>query len=355
PRVAPEVDPGPIERTKAESLRLGEAAQGPAIALAKKLAERLRSDPAPAPIPDAPELPLLIPSAALEGTLKAVLTAKKQEVLQHLQAAKKAAKTRQALGQSGATGFDSPGFLINWYKANRGVLDEEQQARKAAEEFFPLLALCYDRMTDAERATVEQGLSERAFALRRVRGAHRAAIRATVVRSAADLDAYYEAVSRATWAALELESLVRMWGAMNQVRVVYHSRFDVYEFSEARPDPERLKATQETQRHSFEALVDMGVATLLASEVQLEANLEAQKDRLFSLREGLGEVQGSQKPGAQALAEILSLGFTVFDITAGLAADIIKVEERTSARKGFYDALGIEFTTRAEKLDQKMM
>ena len=45
-------------------------------------------------------------------------------------------------------------------------------------------------MTDAERATVEQGLSERAFALRRVRGAHRAAIRATVVRSAADLDAY---------------------------------------------------------------------------------------------------------------------------------------------------------------------
>ena len=311
--------------------------------------------PAPAPIPDAPELPLLIPSAALEGTLKAVLTAKKQEVLQHLQAAKKAAKTRQALGQSGATGFDSPGFLINWYKANRGVLDEEQQARKAAEEFFPLLALCYDRMTDAERATVEQGLSERAFALRRVRGAHRAAIRATVVRSAADLDAYYEAVSRATWAALELESLVRMWGAMNQVRVVYHSRFDVYEFSEARPDPERLKATQETQRHSFEALVDMGVATLLASEVQLEANLEAQKDRLFSLREGLGEVQGSQKPGAQALAEILSLGFTVFDITAGLAADIIKVEERTSARKGFYDALGIEFTTRAEKLDQKMM
>ena len=255
PRIVPEEDPGPLERTKAASLKLGEEVKGSAIALAKKLAERLRSEPpAPVPVVEVPELPLLIPAAALEGTLKADLTAQQQDVLWHTRAAKVTAGSKWLAGKEGATGFDSLGFLVNWYDANRGVLDAEKKAREAAEEFFKRLAVCYDRLSEAERAAVEKGLSERAFALRSVRGSQRVVMRATVVRSAADLDAYYSAVSRATWATLELESLIRMWGAINQARLVYYSRFNVYEFSEPRPNPERLKATQEAQRHYFEAL-----------------------------------------------------------------------------------------------------
>ena len=327
----------------------------------------------PPPAPDVPELPLLIPAAACEGTLTPALTAKRQQVLQHLQAARVTTGTKNVMGQSNATAFDSLGFLVNWYDANRGVLQSEKDARLAAEQFFPLLAVCYDRLTDAERAKVESGFSDRAFALRRVRGQMRNAIRAKAglgtLRSASEMSAYYGAVSRATWASLELESLVRMWSAVNQARVVYYSRFDVHELTDSRADAARVKATETAQRHHLEALVDMGVAALLGSEVQLEASLDAQKDRLFSIWEAVGPnapAPRSPRQGAPAAPEIdatrlqgltvelFSLGFTVFDIAAGLTADALKVKAR-SEPGGLFAAFGIDLKTRAEKLDQRVI
>lgn len=310
-----------------------------------------------------PALPLVIPAAELEGSLKATLVATRAEVLRQLEAAGKAREQRAALGGDGQT-FDSVRFLVRWHDANRGVLLEEDRARQTAETFFRLLAPAYDRMTEPERLTVDRGLLDRALALRRYRTVQRGQMRTRAglgaIASGADLDAYYTSVSRATWATLELRALVRMWGAVNLARVALHGQYDVHELAQPRPDPGRVAAIEAAQRRHLEALVDSGLAALLGSEVQFEASIEAQKDRLFGLRELWGQ-DGRDARGAAARQEVAAywtrlgdatvklfgLGLNLFDIAAGAGADAIK--------GGLYHTAGAEFRTRAEKLEQQAM
>ncbi|MBI4590681.1 MAG: hypothetical protein HY725_17790, partial [Candidatus Rokubacteria bacterium] len=309
-----------------------------------------------------PELPLVIPAAALEGTLKDVLLAKKSEVLQLLAAAKQIRERRTAAGKDSEK-LDTFRYLLNWHTENRGLLDVEVRARAAAEEFFWKLGSAYDRMSDAERTKVETGLLDRALALRRYRTVQRGAMKAKAgqgIAAYADLDAYYTALSRANWAGLELLALVRMAEPINGARLGLYGNYDVYELSDPRPDPQRVAAIEMARRRHFETLCDLAIMAVLGGEVQFDVVIEARKDRLF----GLKEIWGGDKPNpgsAQAQKEILGFwtklgqgtgqlfnsGFGLFDVAAGAGADAF--------RSGLYYLpwVGGQFKTRAEKLEQQ--
>ena len=313
-------------------------------------------------VPFVPDLPLVIPVAALEGTLKEWLTEKKQDVLRQLQIAKDVTAKRQALS---GDAFDSIALLQKWYDGNYGALYAERKARDSAEWFFKGLAGAYNRMSETERATVEKGLFDRALALRRYRTVQRGIIREKgglgTIASPQELDRYYTAVSRATWAVQELEALVRMSGLINTSRVALYGGYDAYEVSDPQPDAKRVTAIEQAQRRHFEALVDMGIVALLASEAQFEAVMDARKDRLYGTKEWWKDTKQDFKDPfvfrkAEGLAvQVLSLGFNFFDVVGGMGADALKSGAPSPVKGGLYYVFGAEFQTRAQKLERTAM
>lgn len=310
-----------------------------------------------------PELPLVIPVAALEGTIKEGLLGKKSEVQQLYAAAKQIREKRTASGKDGEK-LDTFKYLVNWHTENRGLLDVEVRARAAAEEFFWKLGSAYDRMTDGERGTVETKLMERALALRRYRTVQRGVLKEKAGKGLAaytDLDTYYTAVARANWAGLELLALVRMMEPVTAARLGLYGNYDVYELSEARPDPQRVAAVEGARRRHVDTLVDMALGAVLGAEIQYDVMMEARKDRLF----GLKEIWGGEKLNPQAAeaqkqlggfwtklgqgtGQLFNSGFGLFDVVAGAGADAF--------RSGLYylPYVGDQFKTRAEKLEQQV-
>jgi len=309
-----------------------------------------------------PDLPLVVPAAALEGTLKDVLLAKRSEV-QRLYAMAKQLRERRTADRKDSETLDTFKYLINWHTENRGMLDVEVQARAAAEEFFWRLGSAYDRMTDPERATVETGLLERALALRRYRTVQRSTMKAKAgqgLAAYAELDSYYTAVSRANWAGLELLALVRMAEPIGGARLGLYGNYDVYELSDPRPDPQRVALIEVARRRHVDTLGDLAIMGVLGSEIQFDTILEARKDRLFGLKEIWGgdrqnpnaaqaqkEVVGFWTRLGQGTGQLFNSGFGLFDVAAGAGADAL--------RSGLYRLpwVGDQFKTRAEKLEQQ--
>ncbi len=323
-----------------------------------------------------PALPLVIPAAPLEGTLKEWLVEKKAKVERQLQVAKDLAHANKLQEQVKpveapmvADTLDVIGFLEEWYKPQAEILDAERSARQGAEEFFKRLALGYDKMTEAERAKVEEGLEARGFALRRFRTVQRGVMRELAGRLArATFERYFTAVARATWAAQELEALVRMWGSINAARVVFHGRYDVYEIEDPARDAERAQEAEKSQKRQFEAMVDMGIAAVLASEAQFEAVSEARKSRLYGLRAGWKDTAEAAyddpkilRTGAHVVVQLLADGFSLFDLVAGVTADnlfkpvLAKIFGTALPDDVYKWLLSDGFRTRAQKLEDQAM
>jgi len=236
---------------------------------------------------EVPDLPLLIPTAELDGSIKQKLMSLR-DVVQNELAKAKGWSTGRRQAEAGEP-FDSLKLLQKWYDGNAPILEAEQSARANAEDFFKQLATTWDRMNDAERTRVENGLLDRALALRRYRTVQRGVVRKHAgmgtIASGPDLNTYYDAVARVTWAAQELEALARMWGFINTARLISYDGYDVYELRDPRKDPTRVAAIEKARRRHFEALIDIGLAATLASESSYEAVLDARKSRLYSFKE----------------------------------------------------------------------
>ena len=302
-----------------------------------------------------PPLPLILPAAELEGLLRNELASLKESIDRELQAAK-ALGARKTAPPPG-TRVDSLDYLIRWATSKQDRLASERDARQHAEQFFRILAASYDRMTPAERNSVEQGLSSRAFALRAYRTVQRRILRERSglgsARTHQALDEYHTALYRANWAALEMDALCRMWSTMAHARLFYHKSYNAYDGAEILPDPSRPAATELSRRAHFEALIDLGLASLLASESSYEAMMEARKDRLYGMKEWWQDARHAwndpmaSRGFAGAAIQLFSFGFNVFDLVAGMGADAVK--------GGIYYVFGADFHTRAEKLEDRVM
>jgi hypothetical protein len=341
-------------------------AQTFAEALAREKIDVNCGTPAIEPAPDVPELPLIIPAAALEGTLKPWLQAKKTEIEGQFKVAKALKDSLKPVEMPLDAGeLDAIGFLDEWYKQEKGILVPERAARQGAEEFFKKLALAYGDMSDDERAKLQKGFEARAFGLRAFRTRERTTMREHAGKiERAELQTYYTAVARATWAAQELDALVRMWGWVNAARVAYHGRYDAYAIDDA-SDAKLAADASAAQGKHFEAMVDMTLAAMLASETRFEAVSDARKSRLYGLREGWKDTAEAAyddpkigRNAAHVVVQLLADGFTLFDIAAGYSADTLKPGLNWILGKLPDDTVlkwltGDGFRTRAQKLDDQ--
>jgi hypothetical protein len=314
-----------------------------------------------------PELPLVIPAADLGGDYKQGLTAKRDVVLQALEQAK---NERKLTCQDGPV--NSLKTLQAWFTENKPKLDAEQKARAAAEEFFTkLLPRHYPLMTDAERTKVEQGLLDRGLALRRFRTVQRGVMRdkdgAGTITSCKDMDAYYTALSRATWAVLELEAVIRMSGQINTQRVIFYGSTDLAELTERQPDPRLVAAIESARRRQFETVIDMGIMAVLGSEIRHDAMLEARKERMYGIKEMWAGDKHPDPSIEKALKDNLSglwksmdvvtstvnvLGFGLSDVVTGMGADVIRTP-LYGVSSLFNAPWANNFKSRAEKLEQQ--
>lgn len=341
-------------------------AQTFAAALAREKIDVNCGTPAIEPAPEVPDLPLIIPAAALEGTLTSWLQAKKTEIERQLTVAKTLKDDLKPVEMpADAATLDAIGFLDEWYKQQNGILAPERAARQGAEEFFKKLALAYDKMSEEERTKLQKGLEARAFGLRAFRTRERTTMREHAGKiERAELQTYYTAVARATWAAQELDALVRMWGWVNAARLAYHGRYDAYAIDDA-SDAKLAADASAAQGKHFEAMVGTALAALLASETRFEAVSEARKSRLYGLREGWKDTAEAAfddpkigRNAAHVVVQLLADGFTLFDIAAGYSADTIKPALNKILGVLPNDTLlkwltGDGFRTRAQKIEDE--